>query len=89
MVTARAASIHHKAHAIVAAQRPHAGTQTNTIKLTMVPRPMGKQPKNRDDLLLQIVDFADKTQNLRRGKATDNSSPTMVILPGKINLGLI
>jgi hypothetical protein len=48
MVTARAASIHHRAHAIVAAQGPHAGTQTNTIRLTIVPRPMGKHPKNRE-----------------------------------------
>ena len=48
MVTARATSIHHKAHAIVAAQVPHAGTQTRTIKLTMVASPMGKQPRNNE-----------------------------------------
>ena len=48
MITARAASTHHKAHAIVAAQRPHAGTQTRTIILTMVARPIGKQPKNKE-----------------------------------------
>lgn len=37
-------SIHHSVHASVAAQGPHAGTQTKQVILTIVARPIGNVP---------------------------------------------
>lgn len=47
-ITAIAASIHQSTHASSWALAPHAGTQTSTIILIIVARPIGKQAKKRD-----------------------------------------
>lgn len=42
------ASIHQRVQARVVAQEPQAGTQTKTIILIIVARPIGNVPTNRD-----------------------------------------